>query len=658
MKRLTLLLIPALLAAAEAPKEWTPAYQMKIRNVGDVTPSPDGKSVAWTQTRAMMEGDKSENVTHIWLARIDGSNARQVTRGEKSANSPMFSPDSRWLYFVSPRDGQPKLFRLPLTGGEAEAVFEFRGTAANYRLSPDGKWFAFTGREQDTARQKAVREKTDFRVVGEDPPNNALWVVSSDPEIAAKTPPRKLTRAERHAAQFDWSPDSRRIAYAHTPSPEFNVGRHSDISEVVVESGELSTIASSVATEGQPRYSPDGRYIAYVRTTGGVASSLAVGSRITLFTRANGQVRELAATFDESPNITDWSPDSRRIYFTEGRRTKVVLYAMPIDAPPVELLVPAKGTLGQGVKFNESGTHAGLTLSAPDEAPEAYVIETGAPGRTPVRVSRANLDLPKPPFGETRVVRWKAKDGMEIEGLLTLPVGYQAGTRVPLVLNIHGGPAGVFGESFIAGPGLYPVATFAAKGWATLRCNIRGSSSYGRKFRAANFQDWGGMDYQDLMAGVDAMIAQGIADADKLAVNGWSYGGYMTSWVVSQTGRFKSAAVGAGITNLVSMWGTNDIPSTLDDYFGGPHWEQWDGYVKASAMAFVKNVTTPTLILHGEVDPRVPPGQGYEFYNALKRRGVETKMVVYPRTPHGPSEPKFTQDIMERHVAWIEAHFK
>ena len=649
--RYALLLVAVCVGAAEPPKTWTPEHSMKVRNVGDVTVSPDGKRVAWTQTLAVMEGEKSESVTQIFMAATDGTGLRQVTRGEKSSNSPAFAPDNRFLYFSSTRAGSPKIFRLPLEGGEAEMVFEMKGTIGEFRLSPDGKFIGFLGREADTAGDKATKEKTDWKVIDEGPANQTLWVVSTDP--ASQKAPRRVVSMGYHIASLDWSPDSRRIVYQHLERPDFDVARFSDISEVEVETGKVTVLAATVATESQPKYSPDGRYVAFVRSQG--PGSVLVGNRIALMTRADGKTRDLAATFDESPQIVDWSGDSRYIYCSEARRTRQVLYAMPVDGSPQEVLAPDKGTLGP-VKLNDTGTHFGFARQTMDEPPEAYVAPVTGKGM--VRVSHANVDLAKPPLGESRVVRWKAKDGLEIEGLLTLPVEYQSGKKVPMVLVIHGGPSGVFGEQFIGAPGLYPVAGFASKGWATLRCNIRGSSAYGRKFRAANFQDWGGKDYEDLMAGVDYAVAQGIADPDKLAVMGWSYGGYMTSWVVTQTQRFKAAAVGAGITNLVSMWGTNDIPSVLNDYFGGPYWQQWDGYVKRSAMAHVSNVTTPTLILHGEKDNRVPTDQGYEFYQALKRKGVKTQMVVYPRTQHGPQEPKFVQDIMQRHIAWVEQAFQ
>jgi len=303
------------------------------------------------------------------------------------------------------------------------------------------------------------------------------------------------------------------------------------------------------------------------------------------------------------------------------------------------------------VTFNRTATYAGLALQAPDQPVESYVLPIAS--MKPVRVSAANVDLPKAGLGETRVIRWKAKDGKEIEGLLTLPVNYDKANKYPLILNIHGGPSGAFNETFIGASGLYPIASFAARGWAVLRPNPRGSVNYGLPFRAANINDWGGGDYQDLMSGVDAVISMGIADPNKLAVMGWSYGGYMTNWVVTQTNRFKCAAAGAGLSNLISMWGTNDIPTVLDDYFDGTWFEQPDRYIKMSPLAHIANATTPELVLHGEADIRVPTSQGYEMYRALKRKGVATEMVVYPRTPHGPQEPKFVLDIMHRHMDWV-----
>jgi len=259
-------------------------------------------------------------------------------------------------------------------------------------------------------------------------------------------------------------------------------------------------------------------------------------------------------------------------------------------------------------------------------------------------------------MGETEAITWTSPDGLEIEGLLTRPVRYETGRRCPLILYIHGGPMNLHTESFTASASRYPIQVLAEKGYAVLRPNPRGSSGYGRDFRYANINDWGFGDYDDNMAGVDRVIEMGVAHPDSLCVMGWSYGGFMTAMTVTRTSRFKAASVGAGITNLISYTGTVDIPSFPPDYFGGQPWDRTEIYIKHSPIFRVKGVSTPTQILHGELDRRVPLGQGLEFYNALRQQGCPTEMVVYPRSYHSPREPKFTEDIARRVIAWFDYH--
>ncbi len=636
------LILPAVLYG-----QWTPELSMKVKTVTAPVPSPDGRLAAWTQTQAVMDGQKSEMLTQVFLARVDGSGRVQLTRGEKSANAPAFSPDSKWVFFASDRSGKRNVYRIAVDGGEAEALTAWNGTLGAYAVSPDGRWIAFTGREPDAAEETAKRQKLDFRVVDENPKDFALWMVPVEPDIHGKRPVKKAASGSYHVGGFDWSPDSRKIAYEIRPTPDADDARRSDIYEVEVETGKVRPVAASAAPEAQPRYSPDGRWLAYVKGT--ETAKRIDGSRIALVSPTDLKSRDLPLTADESPAIAGWA--GGRVLFTEPRGTHSVLYGMPVDGPPAVAFEPVRGTFGFGVSLNRTGTYAGLAIQATDEPVEAYVMDLGA--AKPVRVSAANVDLPKQPIGETRVVRWKAQDGKEIEGLLTKPVNYQQGKRYPLILNIHGGPAGGFGETFVGNAGLYPIASFAARGWAVLRANPRGSTGYGLPFRSANVNDWGGADYQDLMSGVDYVIQIGVADPNRLAVMGWSYGGYMTNWVITQTTRFKAAATGAGLSNLISMWGTNDIPTVLDDYFEGTWYDQPERYVRMSPLAHVDKVTTPMLILHGEADVRVPTSQGYEMYSAVKRKGVPCEMVVYPRQPHGPQEPKFVLDIMQRHLDWV-----
>jgi dipeptidyl aminopeptidase/acylaminoacyl peptidase len=639
----------ACVACAQTPAAWTPEISMQVRPVGDVVPSPDGKLVAYTESRAVMEAGKSEIDTQIFLAAADGSHRAQLTRGEKSATAPSFSPDGHYVYFSSDRSGKLNLWRIPVDGGEAEMLTDWKGELGPYHVSPDGKWIAFAGLEPRADEEKDKTEKRDFRVVDENPANHGLWLIPAEVDSQDKRPPRKLGDIRAHVLDFAWSPDSRFIAFTHAPTPGADDWTKTDIAEVTIETGAVRPIAATGAAEREPYYSPDGKYLAYVRSTD--PASWAGLDRIVLLNRQTGESRELPPTFDEQPDLMGWSADSKRLIFTEYRGVTRAVYAMPLDGAPQPLYEPQEGMLLSGT-LNTTSTAIGFTRESSHNSPEAYVMKPGE--REPQCVSASNADLPKLPMGETKALTWKAADGADIEGLLTYPVGYQPLQKYPLVLVIHGGPTGVFQDSFLGRYGVYPLATFAARGYAILRVNPRGSSGYGRTFRFANLNDWGGKDFADLMSGVDHVIEMGVADPDRLAVMGWSYGGFMTAWTITHTHRFKAAAVGAGVIDLWSFAGTSDIPGFLPGYFSGDPWNNFDGYFNHSPLAFVKGVTTPTLILHGEADVRVPTAQGYEFYSALKRQGVTTKMVVYPRTPHGPREPKFLLDIMQRHLDWLD----
>jgi dipeptidyl aminopeptidase/acylaminoacyl peptidase len=304
-----------------------------------------------------------------------------------------------------------------------------------------------------------------------------------------------------------------------------------------------------------------------------------------------------------------------------------------------------------GATLNATGTHFGFVSQSTADPPEAFISATASVA--PVQVSHAQT-VPEVALGRSEVVRWTSDDGMAVEGLLSYPMGYREGDPVPLLVVVHGGPTGVFTQSFIGSSGSYPIAAFTRRGYAVLRANPRGSSGYGKDFRYANYGDWGGGDYRDIMTGVDAMIERGVADPDRLGVMGWSYGGYMTSWIITQTDRFKAASVGAGLPNLMSFSGTADVPDFVVDYFGGEFWEEPDAWQERSALFNIEGVTTPTLIQHGEQDRRVPISQAYELRNALSRQDVDVTMVVYPRQPHGIQEPKLLLDAMHRNLSWFD----
>jgi dipeptidyl aminopeptidase/acylaminoacyl peptidase len=638
---------------ADDPAVWTPEMTFKVKRVGTVRVSADGRRAAFVVGTALMEGEKSEWISQIHVANTDGSGSFPLTRSEKSSTAPAWSPDGKWIVFVSARGGKDaaaNLWRIRVDGGEAEPLTEERGAVNAPAWSPDGQWIAFLLTDpKDEDEEKGDKEHRDARVVDEKSKMSRLCVVPAEADAAGKRAVRRLTAGALHVHDdFEWSPDSRTLAFTHQPTPGADDWTRSDASVVDVASATVRPLATSPAAESQPSYSPDGRWIALAVSD--APPTWSGRTRVHVVAAEGGTPRALAPTADEEPEIVGWLADGRRILVAETRGTARRLSALGVDGSAPVDLTPAD-TMVEGPSLNATRTRLGFTSQAPDVPAEAFVSEVEA--FAPRRLARMQ-EVGPAPAGRTEVVSWKAPDGKTIEGLLTYPAGYAAGSRVPLLVVIHGGPTGVFVRSFTGNPSPYPVAVFASRGYAVLRGNVRGSGGYGAEFRRANFRDWGGGDYRDILSGVDALVARGIVDSDRMGVMGWSYGGYMTSWVITQTKRFKAASVGAGVTNLMSFTGTTDIPSFIPDYFGGEHWDAFDTWRKHSALFNIKGVTTPTLIQHGEADVRVPISQGYELYNALKRQAVPAKMVVYPRQPHGIQEPKLMLDAMTRNVEWFD----
>ena len=643
----------AVVAQTDAPTAWSPELQMSVRTVGSPRVSPDGKRVVYTVVDAVTTPDRSEFVTQIWLATTDGKQNYQITFADKSSGNPKWSPDGSRIAFISNRkDNKNNLYVLRTDGGEAEPLTDVKSAVSDFDWSPDGRSIAFTladaKSEEDEKNDKA---RNDYRWVDENVKMSRLYVMPVQKDAAGKRASRKLTTADYNVTGFDWSADGSRIAFSHTKTPGANDWTTSDISLVDVATGQVTVFVNAAASESSPTFSPDGKSIAMLVSDN--PPRWAQSGMIQVLPAGGGQPRSFSASFDGQPNIAGWSADGKRIYFSEAKGTGTQIYALDIAQNRIEEIksTPAVYT---GIFLNRSGSMFGFVRQTADTPPEAFVASVST--LVPTQISRANVDLKLPALGKTEVLRWKSKDGRDIEGLLTYPVGYQSGQRVPLILNVHGGPAGVFQQSFIGGRGVYPLATFASRGYAILRPNPRGSSGYGTEFRRANIQDWGGADYQDLMTGVDKVIEMGVADPERLGVMGWSYGGFMTSWIVTQTRRFKAASAGAPVTNLMSFNGTADIPSFIPDYFGGQSWDVMDRYQKHSPMFNVKAVTTPTMIQHGDADIRVPISQGYEFYNALKAQGVPTRMLVLPRQPHGPNEPKMQLAAMQANLEWFDKY--
>jgi dipeptidyl aminopeptidase/acylaminoacyl peptidase len=644
---------------------------MALRTINDVKISPSGDRVAYTVSTPSVEGNA--HVTMLYVIAATGGTPKQLVEAQRLYTPALPAPRVRWQpggkmisVLVATKNGPQVLAVIPESGSASILTAAPAGVTA-YEWSPDGKSIAYLSRDP------APGPPPTAITVGTNPPANRLWVQQL-PLPANRA--RALTPLDQFVDGFSWSPTGSEIAYSFAPFAGFMAPYSTKIFAVSVGGGAPRPIIDRAGMNMSPQYSPDGRLLSFVTTNERTGLIAPRGLAVADATATNSKIRSFpmnGAWIAESL----WAPDGQSLFVTmnEGTfATGAQMFEMPIVR--VSLADGSVGRVADGatVDYSMSLSRDGRTLAYREVEARTMgdVVVLDVATRRKRRLTTVNPQLQELALGELKPVSWKSFDGMEIWGLLLTPPGYTdpglrspaEGGGLPLIVYCHGGPIGgvtlgLFPQ-FMHVPGQidpYPTEAFASAGYAVLFPMPRGGSGYGEAGHRMIINDWGGPDYRDIMAGVDHLIAQGIADGDRLGVMGASYGGYMTNWIVTQTPRFKAAAAGASISDLSDLYYLTDAGEVMAEYYQRP-WENEQGYKRSSPLSHVGNVTTPILISHGDRDPRVPLASAQKFFKALQALGKSAEMDIYPRGGHVFYEPQQQKAVMTRNFNWMRKWIK
>jgi dipeptidyl aminopeptidase/acylaminoacyl peptidase len=697
----SLVLLNTQLSFAQVRRGMTPADVLRVASVGDAQISPDGEWVVYTVSTI----DRETTRTVLWLTRVARQTptptptaARSSTPllpADWSASNPRWSPDSKRIAFLSTRDGQAGIYVVSLNERQPRMVAALREVSffityagESFAWSPDSRRIAFISASEDEAEAVVTSGSTPKSEKPNDPrvidriqyktrtsfserARTHVWLVDADAP-ADRAQLRQLTFGSSYDHALSWNPQGNEIAFLsnHEPDPEAN--NNSDIFAVDVQ-GRVRQITETRGCEYEPQWSPDGKLIAYTATARDVTTidSVAEDTHVWVIEADGGRGRELNRAQDMRSRSPRWSPDGLRIFYLANDRGATMPFSLSLNGGEIQRVFPRRdfidrretqgrfatlgrvqlGGLSVGARLNRA--FLAFTMSEPTEPSKVCV--TDASGFLIQIVNQHNLETIRSlSLVEPDEFTFKSFDGTQIEGWLMKPVGFREGQRYPLILSVHGGPHGMYGYAFNP-----TFQAYAARGYAVLYLNPRGSSGYGQRFADGTLREWGGGDFRDLMLGVDeALRTRAWLDPERLGVTGGSYGGFMTNWIITQTPRFKAAVASASLSNLVSFYATSLYQDLIHAEFGGFPWDDFDLLWRWSPLRYVKAVQTPTLLLHGEQDNDVHITQAEEMYMALRRRGIETVLVRYPREGHGLREPRHRLDALERTLAWFDKYLK
>ncbi|HEX3743467.1 MAG TPA: S9 family peptidase [Bryobacteraceae bacterium] len=637
----------------------------RFRDVRDPQCSPDGQWVAYTVTTTDVKEDKHD--TDVWMIGIDGKRDLRMTSSPESESTPRWSPDGKYLAFLSARPGKTKgsqVWLLDRTGGEAEQLTDVKGRLQSYEWSPDSKRLALVIGDPDPeadvvegAKPKPpkpiVIDRYHFKQDGAgyllSGRHNYIYLF----DIATKKLDRLTTQKKDDESSPIWSPDGARIAFIsnHAADTDRDPGGQVYVAEAKAGSAEKQlTPLSMNAGRGRVEWSPDGQWIAFLAGESDKKFDSYGMERLALVASDGSAAPTLvkaAADLDRGVGSPHFSADGSSIAFLVTDDRNVYPATLALKGAAVKRAI--NGPIVVSSPTESKGCLA--YLSGSDTAPtEVYLSEGGALHQLTHQNDALMATLEVAP---TEEVSFKSKDGTEVHGLLTKPLTYTAGAKVPFLLRIHGGPNGQDAHTYST-----ERQFFAANGYAVMNVNYRGSAGRGQKFSRAIAADWGHYEVDDLEAGINYAIAGGVADPDRLGVGGWSYGAILTDYMIATDPRLKAATSGAGTAFTVAYYGTDQYIIQYD-YEIGPPWKAFDTYMKMSyPFLHADRIKTPTLFLGGERDFNVPVQGGQQMYEALRSLGIDTQLIIYPNETHGIQRPSYQRDRMERYLAWYDKYLK
>ncbi|MFC2158930.1 prolyl oligopeptidase family serine peptidase [Acidobacteriota bacterium] len=644
-----ILFITATAAAEKRPMTTDDA--LNIVRVGGAQITPDGQWVLYSKSELDWSKNKSE--TKYYMVSTEGGQAFQYI-GQAGGSSFQFSPDGKYLTFRRTVEQKGQLFIMPTSGGEAVQLTKHKESVGSYLWSKDSTKIFFTANKPRTKEEeKNIKAGDDVIFVDEGPngQNTGRWrfVYMFDIETKKETP---VLEEDILLGGFDVSQDGKRLVFTAQFSNRRNDRNKTEIYMLTVGEKTKVRLTENQSPEGSVVWSPDGKSIAFTAADDKVW--LNRNNKIWILDPDTKEYRLLSGGFEGSCGGLAWTPDSKSILFNGQQGANSNVFKIDANTGNIKKLTDVQGVLRVS-SFSKDLSKIAYTFSDFDSPTDVYVTSTEE--FKPVRLTDANPWIEKEILlADMKLIQWKSKKGFEIEGILHLPSGYQKGTPVPLILNIHGGPAGSFTNSFRASYHVY-----AGLGYASLSPNVRGSSGYTDKLREGNTVAQGdgiGMgDYWDLINGIDLVIKEGYADPNKLGLRGWSYGGILGGWTISHTDRFKAASIGAGVYDWTSEYGPGFNYDVRLWHIGGTPWENPEGYREQSTLTHVKNITTPTLLIHGMRDTTDTEGQSMMLFTAIKDIGkAPVRYMRVPREPHGFREPHHQRirDIEE--IKWMQKH--